>query len=64
LLAPVVGHVGDGNFHLMVLVDPDNPDEMARAMEAVDRLAERAIRMSGTCTENMGRAGQDPLHAA
>jgi D-lactate dehydrogenase (cytochrome) len=54
LLAPVVGHVGDGNFHLVVLVDPDDPDEMARAMEAVDRLAERAIRMGGTGTREHG----------
>lgn len=54
LLAPVVGHVGDGNFHLMVLVDPDNADEMARARAAIDRLAERAIRMGGTCTGEHG----------
>jgi len=54
LLAPVVGHVGDGNFHLMVLVDPEDAEEMARATDAVDRLAERAIRMGGTCTGEHG----------
>lgn len=54
LLAPVVGHVGDGNFHLMVLVDPEDADEMERARAAVDRLAERAIRMNGTCTGEHG----------
>jgi D-lactate dehydrogenase (cytochrome) len=54
LLAPIVGHVGDGNFHLSVLVDPGGPDEMAAAQEAVARLAERAIRMEGTCTGEHG----------
>jgi D-lactate dehydrogenase (cytochrome) len=54
LLAPVVGHVGDGNFHLMVLVDPEDAEEMHRARAAVDRLAERAIRMGGTCTGEHG----------
>ena len=54
LLAPVVGHVGDGNFHLMILVDPDDLEERGRAEAAVDRLNERAIRMGGTCTGEHG----------
>ena len=54
LLAPCIGHVGDGNFHLMVLVDPDDPEEMARCHAAVDRLNERAIAMDGTCTGEHG----------
>lgn len=54
LLAPCIGHVGDGNFHLMILVDPDNADEMARCHAAVDRLNERAIAMGGTCTGEHG----------
>jgi D-lactate dehydrogenase (cytochrome) len=54
LLAPVVGHVGDGNFHVMVLVDHDDEGEMSRALEVVERLAERAIRMGGTCTGEHG----------
>lgn len=54
LLAPCIGHVGDGNFHLMILVDPDDPDEMTRCHAAVDRLNERAIRMGGTCTGEHG----------
>jgi D-lactate dehydrogenase (cytochrome) len=54
LLAPLIGHVGDGNFHLMILVDPADGDEMRRAHEAVDRLNERAIQMGGTCTGEHG----------
>lgn len=54
LLAPCIGHVGDGNFHLMILVDPNDPDEMARCHAAVDRLNERAIGMGGTCTGEHG----------
>ena len=54
LIAPIVGHVGDGNFHLGVLVDPDSAAEMA-AMEALlDRLVARAIAMEGTCTGEHG----------
>ena len=43
LIAPIVGHVGDGNFHLAILVDPDDPDELRRAMELNERLVRRAI---------------------
>ncbi len=54
LIAPIVGHVGDGNFHLAILVDPDDPDEMARAMALNDRLVRRAIAADGTCTGEHG----------
>jgi D-lactate dehydrogenase (cytochrome) len=54
LLAPIVGHVGDGNFHLSVLVDTGDPAEMRAAKELVSRLAERAIAMDGTCTGEHG----------
>lgn len=54
LLAPCIGHVGDGNFHLMVLVDPEDVDEMSRCHAAIDRLNERAIEMGGTCTGEHG----------
>ena len=54
LIAPIVGHVGDGNFHLSVLVDTDDPAEMRAAEELVARLAERAIAMDGTCTGEHG----------
>ncbi|HTT30355.1 MAG TPA: FAD-linked oxidase C-terminal domain-containing protein [Solirubrobacteraceae bacterium] len=54
LVAPIVGHVGDGNFHTAVLVDPDDPDEVARAEEFHTRLVERALAHEGTCTGEHG----------
>ncbi|WP_439530704.1 FAD-binding oxidoreductase [Pannonibacter sp.] len=54
LIAPLVGHVGDGNFHVMVLVDVDQPDEIAAAEAFVERLNWRAIEMEGTCTGEHG----------
>jgi D-lactate dehydrogenase (cytochrome) len=54
LLAPIVGHVGDGNFHLSVLVDMNDADEIARADALAERLAHRAIAMEGTCTGEHG----------
>jgi D-lactate dehydrogenase (cytochrome) len=54
LTAPLVGHVGDGNFHMMLLVDPDSDEDLARAKGFASRLAQRAIRMDGTCTGEHG----------
>jgi len=54
LLAPIVGHVGDGNFHVTVLLDPDNPDELKNCHDFVERLALRAIALGGTCTGEHG----------
>jgi D-lactate dehydrogenase (cytochrome) len=54
LLAPIVGHVGDGNFHLAILVDPSDEQEMRRAKELNDRLVRRAIAYDGTCTGEHG----------
>lgn len=48
------GHVGDGNFHLVVLVDPDNVKEMEEAAWISRRVVERAIAMEGTCTGEHG----------
>ncbi|WP_299817768.1 FAD-linked oxidase C-terminal domain-containing protein [uncultured Roseibium sp.] len=53
-LAPIVGHVGDGNFHVQILVDLDNPEEVRRTEAFVERLAIRAIGMDGTCTGEHG----------
>jgi len=54
LLAPIVGHVGDGNFHLTLLVDLDDVDEVHRAKSLSERLVERALAMDGTCTGEHG----------
>ena len=54
LLAPIVGHVGDGNFHVGLLVDPADKDEVARIEAFLERLVERALAMDGTCTGEHG----------
>ena len=54
LLVPIFGHVGDGNFHCMVLIDPNSTDEIAAAEGFAHRLVERAIRLDGTCTGEHG----------
>ena len=54
LAGPLVGHVGDGNFHILLLVDPDNDEDLTRAKGFAARLAQRAIRMDGTCTGEHG----------
>lgn len=54
ILAPIVSHAGDGNFHLVFLVDTDNPDEMARASAINDRMVTRALAVGGTCTGEHG----------
>ncbi len=54
LIAPIVGHVGDGNFHVGVLVDTDNPAEMQAVDGFIERLVLRALAMDGTCTGEHG----------
>jgi D-lactate dehydrogenase (cytochrome) len=54
LPAPIVGHVGDGNFHVTILLDPDDAGEVARAEAFHERLVRRAIAMEGTCTGEHG----------
>ena len=51
---PLLGHIGDGNFHLMFLVDPAQPQETELAKAFNRRLVERALRMEGTCTGEHG----------
>ena len=54
MVGPIVGHVGDGNFHVLLLVDTNNPEEVQTAEALVGRLAKRAIDMDGTCTGEHG----------
>jgi D-lactate dehydrogenase (cytochrome) len=54
LPCPIVGHVGDGNFHVAILIDPAKPEELAEAERLSRRMVERALRMSGTCTGEHG----------
>jgi D-lactate dehydrogenase (cytochrome) len=54
LVAPIVGHVGDGNFHVSVLFDPNDAEEVARAKRFSERLVERSLAMEGTSTGEHG----------
>jgi D-lactate dehydrogenase (cytochrome) len=54
LIAPLVGHVGDGNFHLGFLINRDDPKEIAEAERLNERLVMRALAMDGTCTGEHG----------
>ncbi|KAG7522143.1 hypothetical protein JOB18_014373 [Solea senegalensis] len=54
LTGPIAGHVGDGNFHCLLVVDPDDPEELHRLHLFTDRLARRALAMDGTCTGEHG----------
>ena len=51
---PLLGHIGDGNFHLMFLIDPDKSEETELAKQFNQRLVERALKMEGTCTGEHG----------
>lgn len=51
---PILGHVGDGNFHAILLIDPDSPEERAEAKALAARMAERALRLGGTITGEHG----------
>ena len=54
LPAPIVGHVGDGNFHVTIVFDPKAPTEVAEVHRLNDRLVQRALAMDGTCTGEHG----------
>ena len=54
LVAPIAGHVGDGNFHHLILVDTADADETARARAYIGWLNDLAISMEGTCTGEHG----------
>lgn len=54
LSAPIVGHVGDGNFHLIILIDPDSETDLEEAKRLSDALVMRALSFDGTCTGEHG----------
>jgi D-lactate dehydrogenase (cytochrome) len=64
LIAPVVGHAGDGNFHASLLVDMEDAGEIARAEEFVSWLNDLAIELGGTCTgeHGIGQGKRPYLH--
>ena len=52
--APLVGHAGDGNFHLIIMLDPDDEQEFATVTKISERLVERALKFGGTCSGEHG----------
>ncbi|MHA1164192.1 MAG: FAD-binding oxidoreductase [Alphaproteobacteria bacterium] len=54
LVAPIVGHIGDGNFHVLPLIDMESVQEVEAAHDFLDRLVGRALAMDGTCTGEHG----------
>jgi len=60
LIAPIVGHVGDGNFHLTLLCDMEDPQDIEKCRAFLHRLVERALAMEGTCTGEHG-VGQEKM---
>jgi D-lactate dehydrogenase (cytochrome) len=54
LISPLVGHVGDGNFHLSIMVDMADPGQLKRAKALSQRMVEQALALGGTCTGEHG----------
>ena len=54
VIAPLVGHAGDGNFHLIIMLDPDDTTEFAAVTRISERLVERALKFGGTCSGEHG----------
>jgi D-lactate dehydrogenase (cytochrome) len=65
LIGPIVGHAGDGNFHVSLVIDGRDPAEIAKAEAFIDRLNTRALAMDGTCTgeHGIGQGKQEFLKA-
>ncbi|XP_059732596.1 probable D-lactate dehydrogenase, mitochondrial isoform X2 [Bos taurus] len=53
-IGTIVGHVGDGNFHCILLVDPEDPEELLRVQAFAEQLGRRALALHGTCTGEHG----------
>ncbi|CAG0925496.1 unnamed protein product, partial [Notodromas monacha] len=54
LSGPILGHVGDGNFHSFVMFDPEDDSQLKAARELASRMARRALALKGTCTGEHG----------
>jgi len=54
LVGGIVGHVGDGNYHILLMIDPDNADDIARADKVNERIVEYSLERGGTCTGEHG----------
>jgi D-lactate dehydrogenase (cytochrome) len=54
LPCPILGHVGDGNFHVAILADPNQAEECEEAERLNQRIVARALQMDGTCTGEHG----------
>ena len=54
IVAPLVGHAGDGNFHLIIMLNPDDQKEFAAVTRLSERLVERALKFGGTCSGEHG----------
>ena len=54
VIAPLVGHAGDGNFHLIIMLNPDDQQEFATITRISERLVQRALRLGGTCSGEHG----------
>ncbi len=54
LFAPIIGHVGDGNFHATIFIEPDDNEMFEKALNIDQRLVKRALDMGGTCTGEHG----------
>ena len=61
LISPLVGHVGDGNFHLSMMVNMDDPDELKRAKALSEAMVQQALALGGTCTGEHG-VGMGKMH--
>ncbi|MEM9628941.1 MAG: FAD-linked oxidase C-terminal domain-containing protein [Pseudomonadota bacterium] len=61
LISPLVGHAGDGNFHLSIMVNMDDPDELKRAKALSETMVEQALACGGTCTGEHG-VGMGKMH--
>ena len=49
IAGPIMGHVGDGNFHAILMIDPDKPDDLKTAKNLSERMVTRALEMGGNC---------------